>query len=129
MDGFGRPEKVEAGDGSGTKSVAETQYAPCGCTPLGKMFRSSVAHAPGASPNWTTNTYDGIGRTMSVVAPDGASTSTYSYQGNVVTVTDPAGKWKKYTSDALGHLVQVNEPNPAGGRTTSPRTATTRWTT
>jgi uncharacterized protein RhaS with RHS repeats len=32
-----------------------------------------------------------------------------------VTVTDPAGKWKKYTHNALGELVQVNEPNPAGG--------------
>jgi len=30
-------------------------------------------------------------------------------------VTDPAGKWKKYASDAFGRLTQVNEPNPAGG--------------
>jgi RHS repeat-associated protein len=30
-------------------------------------------------------------------------------------VTDPAGKWKKYTTDVLGQLLQVNEPNPAGG--------------
>ena len=30
-------------------------------------------------------------------------------------VTDAAGKWKKYTSNALGQLTQVNEPNPAGG--------------
>ncbi len=28
---------------------------------------------------------------------------------------NPAGRWKKYTSDALGHLSQVNEPNPGGG--------------
>ena len=32
-----------------------------------------------------------------------------------MTVTEAAGKWKKYTSDALGQLTQVNEPNPAGG--------------
>ena len=37
------------------------------------------------------------------------------YRGNTVTVTDPAGNWKKFTTDALGNLVQVNEPNPYPG--------------
>ena len=64
---------------------------------------------------WTVYNYDGIGRTLSVVSPDGASTTSYLYQGNTVKVTDAAGKWKKYTSDAMGRLTQVNEPNPAGG--------------
>jgi RHS repeat-associated protein len=49
------------------------------------------------------------------VGPDGVSTTTYLYEGNTVKVTDPAGKWKKFTLDAFGQLVQVNEPNPAGG--------------
>ena len=31
------------------------------------------------------------------VAPDGASTTTYLYQGNTVTVTDAAGNWKQFT--------------------------------
>ena len=30
-------------------------------------------------------------------------------------VTDPAGKLKVFTTDAVGNLTQVNEPNPAGG--------------
>ncbi len=30
-----------------------------------------------------------------------------------MTVTDGAGKWKKYTMDALGNVVQVEEPKPA----------------
>ena len=37
------------------------------------------------------------------------------YQGNLVRVTDPAGKWKEFISDAMGNLVKVTEPNPAGG--------------
>jgi uncharacterized protein RhaS with RHS repeats len=32
-----------------------------------------------------------------------------------VKSTDPAGKWKSFTMDAMGNLTQVNEPNPAGG--------------
>ena len=64
---------------------------------------------------------DGIGRTLSKAVvgagptPDTQGTTTYSYQGNAVTVTDPAGKWKTFTTDGYGNLVQVTEPNPAGG--------------
>ncbi|WP_321474468.1 hypothetical protein [uncultured Paludibaculum sp.] len=34
-------------------------------------------------------------------------------------VTDPGGRWKKYTTDAFGNLVQVNEPNRTLGRGSS----------
>jgi uncharacterized protein RhaS with RHS repeats len=34
--------------------------------------------------------------------PDGSQT-TYAYQGNQTTVTDPAGKWKQFTSDVFGN--------------------------
>jgi YD repeat-containing protein len=48
-------------------------------------------------------------------APDGNSTTSYTYAGNTVTVMDPSGKWKLYTTDAFGELVQVTEqsPNPS----------------
>jgi len=77
--------------------------------------RVSQPYAPGETVYWTTYNYDTLGRTISVVAPDGASTGTYLYQGNTVKVTDPAGNWKIFTTDALGNLTQVTEPNPAGG--------------
>ncbi|HLK49425.1 MAG TPA: hypothetical protein VKT49_14890, partial [Bryobacteraceae bacterium] len=78
------------------------------------MYRVSQPYAPGATPVWTTYTYDGIGRTLTVTAPDGSVTR-YSYQGNQTTVTDPAGKWKTTVTDAQGNLTQVIEPNPGGG--------------
>ena len=128
LDGFGRPIKVETGSlvlagpiGSGIitfsniVSQVDSVYAPCGCSPLGKLAQVSRPHAPGAAVYWTIYTYDGIGRTKSVQAPDGASTSGYVYSGATVKTTDPAGKWKLFTSDAAGNLIQVNEPNPAGG--------------
>ena len=55
---------------------------------------------------WTTYTHDGSGRTLTVTAPDGASTTTYAYNGNSTTVTDPAGSQKTSTVDAFGNLVQ-----------------------
>lgn len=115
-DGFGRVIKVETGymPNYTMTSVVDTQYAPCACSPLGKLYRVSQPHAPGATPVWTTYAYDGSGRTLSVTAPDGSVTR-YAYAGNQTTVTDPAGNWKTTTTDALGNLISVTEPNPAGG--------------
>jgi YD repeat-containing protein len=45
----------------------------------------------------------------------GASVSPYTYQGNQTTQTDPAGKWKTFTSDAIGNLITVTEPDPTLG--------------
>ena len=82
---------------------------------------------------YTTYAYDGIGRTLTVTAggSDTTGTKTYLYQGNTITVTDAAGKWKKFTLDSLGNLAQVNEPNPGGGSDyvaiTLRRTLTISW--
>ena len=113
LDGLGHTILSETGDSTGTKSQAESVYAPCACSPALKLQKTAMPHAVGATPVWTQYTYDGIGRTVSVLAPDGSSTSTYSYQGNTVKTTDPAGKWKTFTMDAFGNLTQVVEPDPA----------------
>jgi len=118
VDGLGRTVKVETGYGTTTVSVVETEYAPCACSPMGKVKRVSMPHAPGASAIWTTYNYDVMGRTTSVTAPDGSAT-TYAYAGNTLTVTDPAGKWKKYTNDAFGNLVEVVEPKDASSTYTT----------
>ena len=44
LDGFGRTVKEEMGNGPTTNapvSVVDTQYAPCACSPLGKLYRVS----------------------------------------------------------------------------------------
>ncbi len=51
-----------------------------------------------------------------VARPASSGTNTYVCQGDTVTVTDPAGKWKKYTLDAMGNLVQVTEQDPSLGQ-------------
>ena len=108
LDGLGRTIKVETGDTTSVQSVVETEYDSCACSPLGKLKRVSLPRAPGATAYWTTYVYDALGRTVSVTAPDGSVTG-YTYEGNCTKITDPAGKWKKHTTDALGNLVQVSE--------------------
>ena len=112
LDGFGRTISVFTGNGTTTVSETDTQYAPCACSPLGKVSAVSLPYATGGTPVWTRYTYDSSGRTLTIVKPDGASTTTYSYAANQTTVTDPAGKWKQFTSDAFGNLLTVAEPDP-----------------
>ena len=124
LDGFGRTIQVDSGHDSvslaNTVSRVATLYAPCACSPLLKVWAVTTPYNPNpnsGSPGWTTYTYDGSGRTIAVtlIATEGASTTTTSYAGNSTTVTDPAGKWKTSTVDAFGNLTLVTEPNPAGG--------------
>jgi RHS repeat-associated protein len=114
LDGFGRTIQVQKGNGSTVVSTVQTTYAPCACSPLGKMSAVSQPYAPGGTVYWTTYAYDGSGRTVTVTAPDGSPTQ-YSYSGNSTTVTDPASHGKTSTVDAYGNTIQVAEPNPAGG--------------
>jgi YD repeat-containing protein len=114
VDGLGRVASVQRGtSASNIVSETDTVYAPGATAPLGLTQEVSQPYAIGATKYWTTYTYDGLGRKLTVTRPDGASTTTYAYAGNVTTVTDPAGNWKQSTSDVLGNLTTVVEPDPA----------------
>lgn len=69
LDGLGRTIKVESGDTSGTKNVAETEYTFAGLSPVAVVYRTSLPHAPGTSARWTTYTYDALGRTLAFKPP------------------------------------------------------------
>jgi hypothetical protein len=70
LDGLGRTIKVETGDATSTKSIVETVYGPCACSPVGKVLQVSQPYGPGGTPVWTTYTYDGRGRTLTIRKPD-----------------------------------------------------------
>ncbi len=120
-DGFGRPIKVETKAGSTLISTVETEYEACACSPMGKVKKVSRPYAPGGIKCWTEYFYDELGRTTEVKQPANAGSTLYAYApavgANQVKSTDPAGKWKTFTTNALGELVTVTEPNPAGGGT------------
>ncbi len=75
VDGFGRTISVIKGYASTSVSEVDTQYAPCGCSPLGKVKQVSEPYNPNSgSPVWTTYTYDASGRMLTSTAPDGSVT-------------------------------------------------------
>ena len=118
-DGLGRPVHVQRGSGTpGTNivSTVDTVYGSGGCSPLGKMTQTSMPYAPTNTEYWEAYNYDGMGRTISVVAADGASTTNYTYgvstaspQRTTATISDPASHTKEYFNDGLGQLTQVIE--------------------
>jgi len=112
---LGRTIKVETSDDDGNnKLTVDTVYDSCACSPIGKVKQVSRPYAPGATVSWTVYTYDALGRTTRIDLPGATGAITYAYAGNTVTVTDPAGKWKKYVTDGMGNLTSVTEQRPAG---------------
>ena len=107
LDGLGREiESRTYEDGGSYISVDRTYDA------AGRPYQVSNPYRPGDPVLWTTTTYDSLNRMLNVTGPDGGAT-VYSYANNQTTVTDPAGKDRTTTTDALGRLTQVNE-NPSG---------------
>ena len=126
-DGLGRTWRKASFEGGGNWSVTETQFDALGRAYQGsKPFRVSAATAndvPAAAAayvgkQWTTSTFDALGRVTQVLTSDGAAVTSI-YACNQVTVTDQAGKVRRSLTDALGNLTTVIEdPNGLNYSTT-----------
>jgi YD repeat-containing protein len=107
LDGMGRTMHSKLlSDPDGADTV-DTTYDG-----LGRVATVSNPHrvAPSPTDGITTSIYDALGRVTEVTLQDGnVSTTDYS-QFPSVTVTDPAGNQRTSRTDALGHLVEVDEP-------------------
>lgn len=107
-DQFGRPSETELlSDPSGIVYTVTSYDA------LGNVASVTNPYRTTSDPTYgsTTYQYDMLGRkTQLQHEPDG-TTETWSYSGNVVTFTDENGNQWQRTSDALGRLTKVLEPN------------------
>ncbi|MGH9890866.1 MAG: hypothetical protein ACREA0_02540, partial [bacterium] len=114
VDGLGRVTQTRlTSDPQGTVFTDTTYDA------LGRKKTVSNPYRSTGDPTYglTTFEYDALGRLTKVIPPDGSSASnnvSSTYSGNCTTVTDQAGKKRKSCADALGRLIEVWEPDPAG---------------
>jgi RHS repeat-associated protein len=110
-DGLGRTFESRKYESDGGYIVTKTEYDA-----LGRVKRATNPYRPLRSETvfWTESKYDALGRAIEVKTPDNAKVLT-DYLGNVVTVTDQAGKQRRSITNALGHLMRVDEPTDSGG--------------
>jgi RHS repeat-associated protein len=116
-DGLGRVQTTSLDSDPLGADIVDTTYDNLGR----KLTVSNPHRATAASTDGiTTYQYDALGRVIQVAPPDGtvptpgstcqANNVCTSYSGNSVTSTDQAGKQRRSFSDALGRLIEVDEP-------------------
>lgn len=107
-DGLSQVVRTSLYDSSGTTNYSniDTQFDP-----LQRPYKRSNPYASSAS-YWTQSNFDGLGRRIKDILPDGSYVVS-TYYGNCVTKTDQAGKARKACSDASNHTTAVYE-DPTG---------------
>jgi YD repeat-containing protein len=107
LDGLGRKilSSTDTGDSCVAINVATTYDL------MGRVSTVSNPYCTGSSAPVTTFSYDAINRKIKTLNADNTTYQTWSYNGSTVTATDESGNQWQQTSDALGRLTQVEEPN------------------
>jgi RHS repeat-associated protein len=125
LNGAGQVRQEKARGVNNTWDFVDTIY-----NNLGQVYQQSRPYRSGDTQQWTTATYDALGRTKMVTAPDGSVTQTFyneasrpdvasSTPGEATRVQDAWGRERWGRTDASGRLVEVVEPNPGGNGSVS----------
>ncbi|MFZ3215139.1 MAG: RHS repeat-associated core domain-containing protein [Candidatus Acidiferrales bacterium] len=130
FDGLGREiHKEISSDPQGTDYTDTTYDADGRLATVTNPYRTTSDSSYGV----TSYQYDGLGRTILVIPPDGSATSDNvqtQYCGPTTMVTDEAGHWRRSTTDGLGRLIEVDEPNSASATVSvCPGTGEPIWVT
>lgn len=122
-DGLMRTVRSQSKDDEAGDVFALTCYDTAGrISKVSNPFRGYTSQTCSTTTgmDWTTNTFDSAGRPWKVTAPDSSVVETNyslitsgSQIGTSVTVTDQAGRLRRSITNALGHLVRVDEPGPS----------------
>jgi RHS repeat-associated protein len=114
-DGLGRESQVQlTSDPLGTVTSYMNYDSLGRVASIYNPTRCSPAYTNCGESTWgyTTTSYDALNRITSVQYQDGSSVTT-SYVNNTKTVTDQAGKARKFQADGLGRVTNVWE-DPGG---------------
>jgi RHS repeat-associated protein len=92
---------------------------------MGQLSQQTRPYRSGDTPQWSTTTYDALGRTATVTGPDGSVTQTFyneasrpsvasSSPGETTRMQDAWGRERWGRANASGRIVEVVEPDPNG---------------
>jgi RHS repeat-associated protein len=112
IDGLGRTTQSQlTSDPQGTVFTDTTYDAEGRVNTVSNPYRSGTDAT--TTTGLTTYAYDALSRKITETYPDNSILKT-AYCGMNTLVTDPTGKWRRSRTDALGRLVEVDEPNAIG---------------
>ena len=117
FDAMGRPFRAYACESGTTFIISDRQYDKMGrVSRVSILYRGALGSAINPSNQWTSRSYDALGRTTAVTFSDTVSnwTAQTEYQGIYSTATDEALKKRRQKVDALGRIVRVDEPDASG---------------
>ncbi len=75
----------------------------------GRAYRSSESYFDGDAVVWNSNTHDDIGCVTAFTAADPVKSTTASYDGFTVTVTDAQSRTTTKQTNALGQVIQADD--------------------
>ncbi|RLQ21318.1 hypothetical protein DWB85_13530 [Seongchinamella sediminis] len=103
-DVLGRQVRMRTQALDGTRVNQDTEYDA-----QGRAFRSSEPYFDGGAVTWNTSTYDFLDRVTAFSGADPVASSTTSYDGFTVSVTDSASRTETRTLNALGQVIEVQD--------------------
>jgi RHS repeat-associated protein len=120
VNGRGKVRQEKALAAGSTWDIVDTLY-----NNMGQVAQQTRPYRSGQTQYWSTITYDSLGRTISVTAPDSSVTQTFyneatrpsaasSSAGETTRVQDPWGRERWGRTDSSGRLVEVVEPDQNG---------------
>lgn len=106
LDGLGHTMQEQLVDTATGSAVSTTQFQ---YDAIWRRTATSNPYSVSEAVAFNNVGYDALDRVISITPPSGGG-STFSFAGNSVLITDPAGKQSKNFFDGLGRLVRVDEP-------------------
>ncbi|HXQ71319.1 MAG TPA: hypothetical protein VN844_12565, partial [Pyrinomonadaceae bacterium] len=134
LNGRGQVRQQQALGVSSVWDIVDTTYDN-----MGQVSQQSLPYRTGDTLQWTTTTYDAVGRTKTVTAPDGSVVQMFyneasrpsvasSTPGETTRIQDAWGRERWGRTDAANRPVEVVEPDPNGNGSVATNGLVTTYT-
>jgi len=125
LNGKGQVRQEQALGANGIWDFVDTTYDN-----MSRQSQQTQPYRTGDTKQWSTITYDGLDRILTMATPDGSTTSFFynelarpsgasSNPGDTTRIQDPWGRERWRRTDANGWPIEIMEPDPNGNGSVS----------